>query len=395
MTAANRPARPRAASALRAFLAHGAAGGIVLMAAALAALIVANSPLAAGYHIALAAHLGGLSVAHWINDGLMALFFLLVGLEMKRELRHGQLAAWPRRILPGLAALGGMAVPALIYLGLNLGAGGRPGGWAIPAATDIAFALGVLALIGDRVPASLRVFLAALAILDDLGAIVIIALFYSGALNLLALAAAAGIVLLLVALNRLKVRLLAPYLLLGAVLWVLVLKSGVHATLAGVILAFTIPIDAAADPRAPLVRLEHALTPWVNFAILPLFGFANAGVAILGLGFAELMAPVPLGIAAGLFAGKQLGVYAAVALVVRSGWADLPAHATRRQVYGVALLCGVGFTMSLFIGLLAFPAEPELQEAVKLGVLAGSLASALAGAALLVLPTGEEARRRR
>ena len=389
--------RPHPISALRGFLNHSAAGGLVLMGAAVVALLIANSPLADAYHAVLHAYLGGLSVSHWINDGLMALFFLLVGLEMKREMISGQLAAWPRRILPGVAALGGMAVPALIYLALNLGGGGRPAGWAIPAATDIAFALGVLALLGDRVPASLRVFLTALAILDDLGAIVIIALFYSGSLNALALIAATGVLALLVALNRLRVRLLTPYLLLGAVLWVLVLKSGIHATLAGVALAFTIPLgerhdDAAAGDHAhgPLIRLEHALAPWVNFAVVPIFGLANAGVSLAGLGLADLMAPVPLGVALGLFVGKQVGVYAAATLVVRSGWADLPAHATWRQLYGVALLCGIGFTMSLFIGLLAFPTQPELQDAVKLGVLAGSLASALAGAALLLAPSGRE-----
>jgi NhaA family Na+:H+ antiporter len=397
-----RPGR-RVESALRAFLSHGAAGGLVLMAAAFAALIVANSPLADAYQGVLHASVGGLSVSHWINDGLMALFFLLVGLEMKRELIDGQLAAWPRRILPGVAAAGGMIVPALVYLAFNLGSGGRPAGWAIPAATDIAFALGVLALLGDRVPASLRVFLTALAIIDDLGAIVIIALFYSGDLNILALLASAGVLVLLVALNRLKVRALTPYLLLGAVLWVLVLKSGIHATLAGVALAFTIPIGdrpevehgaAHGGEHGPLLRLEHALQPWVNFLVVPVFGFANAGVSLFGLTAADLMQPVPLGVALGLFLGKQLGVYAAAMLVVRSGWADLPAYATPRQLYGVALLCGIGFTMSLFIGLLAFPGDPALQDAVKLGVLAGSLASALVGAALLVMPSAAAVRRR-
>lgn len=387
------PARRPVVSALRNFLQHGAAGGLVLMGAAALALIVANSPLAETYQAALHAYVGGLSIGHWINDGLMALFFLLVGLEMKRELVDGQLAAWPRRILPGVAALGGMVVPALVYLAFNLGSDGRPAGWAIPAATDIAFALGVLALLGDRVPASLRVFLTALAIIDDLGAIVIIALFYSGDLNTTALLGAGGVVVLLVALNRLNVRLLTPYLLLGAVLWVLVLKSGIHATLAGVALAFTIPLGDrpdAADPHGPLIRLEHALAPWVNFAVVPIFGFANAGVALAGLSLADMLAPVPLGVALGLFVGKQIGVYAATALVVKAGWADLPAHATWRQLYGVALLCGIGFTMSLFIGLLAFPTQPELQDAVKLGVLAGSLASALTGAALLMAPRGRD-----
>jgi NhaA family Na+:H+ antiporter len=396
-TQPHRPAAGHPASALRAFLQHGAAGGIVLMIAAAAALVVANSPLADTYTHALHVEIGGLSLTHWINDGLMALFFLLVGLEMKRETVDGQLAAWPRRILPGFAALGGMLVPAAIYLAVNLGQDGEPAGWAIPSATDIAFALGVLALLGDRVPASLRVFLTALAIIDDLGAIVIIALFYSSDLNLYALGGAAGVVALLVALNRLGTRALTPYLALGVVLWVLVLKSGIHATLAGVVLAFTIPLGKAtdhADADGPLLRLEHALQPWVNFLIVPVFGFANAGVSLLDVGFADFADPVPLGVALGLFLGKQFGVYAAASMVIRAGWADLPLHASPRQLYGVAVLCGIGFTMSLFIGLLAFPGDPDLQDGVKLGVIAGSLVSALVGAALLVTPTSRPSEER-
>lgn len=381
------PQRARPTSLIRAFLDNAASGGIVLMVAAALALIVANSPLGQSYFDTLHLYLGGLSVHHWINDGLMALFFLLVGLEIKREMLDGQLSTWPRRILPGTAAVGGMVGPALIYLAFNLGEGGHPEGWAIPAATDIAFALGVLSLLGSRVPMTLKVFLTALAIIDDLGAVIIIALFYTSSLNLLALGGAAGLVVVLIAMNRFGVRNLLPYVLIGAGLWFLVLQSGVHATLAGVILALTIPLRPSPtrpdDMHSPLHKLEHALQPYVTFLILPIFGFANAGVSFAGMSIGQLVDPVPLGIAAGLVIGKQVGVFAAAALVIRAGWAELPMYATWRQLYGVALLCGIGFTMSLFIGLLAFPDTPLLQDEVKLGVLLGSIISALAGAALL------------
>ena len=367
---------------------HPAAGGMILMLAAALALLVANSPWAGRYAAVLSYPLAGLSVLHWINDGLMAVFFLLVGLEIKREVVNGQLSTWHRRILPGAAALGGMAGPALIYLALNQGAQGQPAGWAIPAATDIAFALGVLSLLGPRVPISLKVFLTALAILDDLGAILIIAFFYTSQLQVGALIAAAVVLVLLVAMNRLGCRRVPWYLLVGLVLWICVLKSGIHATLAGVLLALTIPHDAHAPydanpPESPLLRLEHAIAPWVGFLIVPVFGFANAGVTFAGVSLQALLAPVPLGIALGLFVGKQAGIFLAALVTIRLGWAHLPSRASWRQLYGVALLCGIGFTMSLFIGLLAFPDDAALQNGVKLGVLLGSLVSAVAGAMLL------------
>jgi NhaA family Na+:H+ antiporter len=385
--------RPR--SALRAFLSSEASGGVVLMGAAALALVVANSPVSGAYFGALHSYVLGLSVLHWINDALMAVFFLLVGLEIKREMLDGQLSTWPRRILPGIAALGGMLVPAVIYLAFNGGPDGHPRGWAIPSATDIAFALGVLSLLGPRVPISLKVFLTALAILDDLGAVLIIAVFYTGDLNLYALGGAAFVLVLLSGLNRAGFSDLKPYLLLGIVLWFLVLMSGIHATLAGVALALTIPLRVSPgkpeDVTSPLHQLEHGLQPWVAFLIVPVFGFANAGVSFSGMSLETLLDPVPLGVALGLFVGKQVGVFAFSWVAIRMAWADLPANATWAQFYGVALLCGIGFTMSLFIGLLAFAASPELQDATKLGVLLGSALSAAIGAALLSV-TKPEAR---
>jgi NhaA family Na+:H+ antiporter len=323
----------------------------------------------------------------------MALFFLLVGLEIKREMLDGELSTWERRALPGITAAAGMAVPAAIYVAFNLGDTYAMRGWAIPAATDIAFALGVLALLGKRVPASLKIFLTALAILDDMGAIAIIAVFYTENLALLPLGLALGGLTLLFALNKAGVMRLTPYLLIGALVWFAVLKSGVHATLAGVAVAMTIPLRPAPgapdDPESPLHWLEHALQPWVAFAIVPIFGFANAGVSFAGLDASALTGPVPLGIALGLFLGKQLGIAAAAGLAVRLRWAQLPADASWRQFYGVAILCGIGFTMSLFIGALAFGEGSALGDAVKIGVLAGSLLSALAG--YLLLATGQPA----
>jgi NhaA family Na+:H+ antiporter len=350
------------------------------------ALIVANSPLAASYFRLLHAPLGGLDVLHWVNDGLMALFFLLVGLEIKREILDGQLSNRAHRALPGIAAAGGVVVPGLIYAGVNAAFPETLRGWAIPTATDIAFALGVLSLLGSRVPASLKVFLATLAIVDDLVAVLVIAVFYTTELNFVALGAAAVALLLLIGLNRLKVARLAPYLVLGAVLWWLVLLSGVHATVAGVVLALSIPLRqsraAPDDMTSPLHRLEHGLSPWVAFLIVPVFGFANAGASFAGMSASVLLEPVTLGVALGLFIGKQVGVFGAAAVAIKLRWANLPAAASWPQLYGVALLCGVGFTMSLFIGLLAF-SDPAQQGEVKVGVLAGSLASALCGAALL------------
>src|SRR5512134_3090303 len=292
-------------TAIRAFLSHEAAGGIVLMTGALLAVVVANSPASSTYFGVLKTYVLGLSVLHWINDGLMAVFFLLVGLEIKREMIDGELSSWSRRALPGIAAVGGMIVPALIYVGFNWGNGQTLRGWAIPAATDIAFALGVLSLLGPRVPVSLKLFLTALAILDDLGAVAIIALFYAGDLQLSMLAGAGVTLLLLTALNLADCQRLWAYLGLGVVLWYFVLQSGVHATLAGVALACAIPLrQTPGRPEAaesPLIRLEHALQPWVAFAVVPVFGFANAGVSFSGLSGSALFGPVPLGIAVGLF----------------------------------------------------------------------------------------------
>jgi NhaA family Na+:H+ antiporter len=370
-------------------LASEAGGGIVLMASAALALGVANSPLAPAYFALLKTYLGPLNLLHWINDGLMALFFLLVGLEIKRELLDGQLRTWPDRILPGVAAIGGMAMPALVYVAVNWSSPETLRGWAIPAATDIAFALGVLALIGRRVPVSLKIFLTALAILDDLGAVVIIALFYTANLDGYSLLVALFVFGLLRGLNAFGYGKLAPYLVLGAVLWVLMLKSGVHATIAGVLLAFTIPLrptpgrPEAAD--SPLHRLEHGLAPWTAFVVLPIFGFANAGVSLAGVSGHMLLEPVTLGVALGLFLGKQIGVFGAVVALVRLGWAKRPAHASWAHVYGMSLLCGIGFTMSLFIGLLAFVGRPDLESETKIGVLAGSLICMTLGAVVLRL----------
>jgi len=378
--------------ALRAFLHGEAAGGIVLIAAAALAMIAANWPATAhGYDALLHAQigptlapaLGPMTVHLWINDGLMALFFLLVGLEIKREFVGGRLASADRRRLPFIAAVAGMAVPALVFL---LVAGDTPGlqpGWAIPAATDIAFAIGVLALLGSRVPSSLKLLLTTVAIVDDMGAVAIIAIAYTDSIRVLALAGAGLALLVLYVLNRRQVMALWPYLLVGAALWLFVLQSGVHATIAGVMTAMLVPIrrDAAG---APLHRLEHALHPWSAFAIVPLFGFANAGVSLTGVGLETFAQPLVLGIALGLFLGKQTGILAAIWGADRLGIARRPAGVSWGQLYGMALIAGIGFTMSLFIGGLAF-ADPAQMDAVKIGVLAGSIASALAGAAVLVI----------
>jgi NhaA family Na+:H+ antiporter len=375
----------RARSAFQRFAAWEAAGGLVLMAGAALGMAIANSSLAAGYNHALHAEVGGLSVLHWINDGLMALFFLLVGLEIKREMLEGELDSWPRRVLPLVAALGGMIAPALIFLAINWQTPETWGGWAIPTATDIAFALGVLSLLRSRIPNSLKVFLTSLAIMDDLGAILIIAIFYGSNLSASALGLAVLAAGALAALNRFGVVRLAPYLMLGAGLWAAMLFSGIHATLAGVVLAMTIPLGPPNKKQtdSPLHRLEDALGPWVAFLVLPVFGLANAGVPLGGLSFDMLLAPLSLGIALGLFLGKQAGIMAAVFLATRAGIARLPARATWSQIYGVAILCGIGFTMSLFIGLLAFAGQ-ERESMTKLAVLAGSLASALTGALVLL-----------
>jgi NhaA family Na+:H+ antiporter len=366
---------------IRDFLAGEAAGGLMLMAAAVAALMVANSAWASIYFEALHVQLGPLSVQHWINDGLMALFFLLVGMEIKREACEGELATWPQRILPGICAMGGMLVPALIYVTFNYDDARTLRGWAIPTATDIAFALGVISLLGKRVPLSLKVFLAALAIIDDLGAVIIIALFYSGDLSLGYLAGAAAVLALLLVLARMGVRQLWPYLLLGAALWVLVLNSGIHATLAGVALALALPLDNGSGETggSPLLRVEHALHRLVPFLIVPIFGFANAGVSFAGVGVSQLLAPLTLGVALGLLLGKIIGVLGSAWLIIRFGYARLPEGASWMQMAGVAALCGIGFTMSLFVGLLAFANDPVLQSEVKLGILCGSFCAGVLG----------------
>ncbi len=381
------PGDRRPLSTLRDFLDSEAAGGILLMVVAALALLIANSPLADGYFALLRVKIAGLDLLHWINDGLMVVFFLLVGLEIKREILEGELASWPLRLLPGIAAAGGMIVPGLIYAAFNWDNALELRGWAIPAATDIAFALGVLSLLGSRVPASLKVFLATLAILDDLGAVIIIAMFYTADLSIEAAGLAAVVFAILIALNRLGVRVLWPYLALGLVLWGLVLQSGIHATIAGVALALTVPLrkrrghgaEKGAEAAAPLVRLEHAIHPWVAFAIVPIFGFANAGVAFGGMSPSIVTQSVPLGIALGLFVGKQIGVFGATWASVKLGLTQMPAGAGWMHIYGVSLLCGIGFTMSLFIGALAFPTAPNLADAVKVGVLGGSTLAALAG----------------
>ena len=374
---------------LRAFFASDAAAGIVLMAVAAAALILANSPWAAGYYALFHAPmawspLAKLDTLHlWINDAAMAVFFFVVGLEIKREVLAGELAAPAQRRLPVLAAAAGMAVPALIYL---LAGGNTPElrrGWAIPAATDIAFAVGVIGLLGERVPRVLRLFLLTVAIVDDLGAVAIIALVYTAGLDLAWLGASLVVLGLLALCNRRGVGRPAAYAAGAAVLWLCVLNSGVHPTVAGVAAALTVPLRLDAKGDSTLLRMEHALVPWSAFLVVPLFGFANAGVALSGA--TDFAAPLPLAIALGLLLGKQAGIFAAIALADRSGFAARPPGTTWAQIWGVSVLCGIGFTMSLFIAALAFPGAPALVEEAKLGVLAGSLASALLGYAVLRL----------
>jgi len=381
----------RASDDISAFLKLESAGGLLLVAAAALALICSNSPLRHAYEdllkIPVEVRFGSLDVAKplllWINDGLMAIFFLLVGLEVKREVIEGELSTPAQVVLPVVAGLGGMVVPALIYLLLNRANAATLSGWAIPTATDIAFALGILSLLGDRVPVSLKIFLTAVAIADDLGAIVIIALFYTAELSLPMLFSAAAAIAVLIALNMQKVTRIAPYIIVGVILWVFVLKSGVHATLAGVAVAFAVPLKATdAEGHAPLHQLEHGLHPWVAFGILPIFAFANAGVPFAGVTLTALAEPLPLGIAAGLFVGKLVGVCGASTVLVRLGLGRLPEGANWRQLVGVAALCGVGFTMSLFIGSLAFEG-PEYFTPLRLGVIVGSTLSGITGYLLL------------
>lgn len=382
---------PRIVNKIQDFLRYETSAGFVLMFVALLALIANNSPLSGVYSGFLTTpveiQFGSFEIAKplllWINDGLMAIFFFLVGLEIKREVLEGELSSFDKAALPIFAAIGGVIVPALVYVYFNISDPLLVKGWAIPAATDIAFALGILALVGSRVPVSLKILLLAVAIIDDLVAIIIIALFYTQNLSLVALGYGGLGVIGLVALNRMSVMRITPYALVGVFVWACVLKSGVHATLAGVITALAIPLKAKdASESSPLHRAEHGLHVWVAFLILPLFAFANAGVSLAGITFSDVLAPLPLGIALGLFLGKQLGVFSFAWLAVKLGLAKLPTGSNWCQLYGVACLTGVGFTMSLFIGTLAFEGDETL-NAVRLGVLMGSIASGVLGFVLL------------
>ncbi|HKU94681.1 MAG TPA: Na+/H+ antiporter NhaA [Vineibacter sp.] len=374
------------------FFQSDAAPGIVLITVAAITIILANTRLEPSVEVFLATKLTlsfgelGLSkpLVLWINDGLMAVFFLLVGLEIKREALEGALSQPSQIAMPIVAAAGGMLAPAAVYAALNWSDATALRGWAIPAATDIAFSIGVLAVLGRRVPLALKLFLTTLAIVDDLGAIIIIAAFYTSELSGTALVLAGVCVAAMVALNLAGVRKAGPYLLIGVALWVCVLKSGVHATLAGVVTAFCLPLrggDEAPEDRA-FIHLEHALQPWVAFFIMPVFAFANAGVSFAGLTAAHMVEPVTLGIAAGLFIGKQVGVFGAAALFIRMGFATMPANGTWMKLYGVSLCAGIGFTMSLFIGTLAWD-DPAYAAPLRIGVLAGSILSALIGYAVL------------
>ncbi|MGO2277635.1 MULTISPECIES: Na+/H+ antiporter NhaA [unclassified Psychrobacter] len=376
---------------IKAFFEFEAAGGIVLALAAVAAMIIANSPLNVWYesfiHAPVAIQIGDFAIAkdahHWINDGLMAVFFFLVGLELKREVLIGELSNVKQIILPAGAALGGMIMPAIVYILFNLNEPEYWKGWAIPAATDIAFALGILSLLGSRVPNSLKVFLVSIAIFDDIGAILIIALFYTSELSLESLAVAGLCLPFLYLLNRRNVTNITPYLLIGIVMWIAVLKSGIHATLAGVVLALFIPMFDRTDPEhSPLEELEHDLHNSVAFGILPIFAFANSGISLEGAGLAELFHSVPLGIAAGLFIGKQVGVMVMCWLIFKLGLSTMPKGMDYKQIYGAALLCGVGFTMSLFIGGLAFAGDTTMFDE-RLGIIMGSIVSGIAGYIML------------
>ncbi|MBV7258943.1 Na+/H+ antiporter NhaA [Erythrobacter crassostreae] len=387
----------RVGGALKDFLKQESAGGIVLIVAAALALVIANSPLAAGYFGTLESKLnlsyGAFEINKplllWINDGLMAIFFFLIGLEVKREVLEGQLSSWNKASLPLVAAVGGMAIPALIFVALNWNSPESINGWAIPAATDIAFALGILSLLGPRVPVALKALLLAVAVIDDIGAITIIAIFYSGELNLDMLMGAGITFAVLAACGRAKFGSRIPYILLTVLMWVFVLKSGVHATLAGVAAAFCVPMVSRNGERL-LEKMEHGLHSWVAFLIIPIFGFANAGVSLVGISPADLLAPLPLGIALGLLIGKQIGIFGFAYAGVKMGFATLPENVTWRQIHALSLLAAIGFTMSLFIGNLAFT-DPALVDAVKLGVLSGSLVAALAGFFLLKATLPEHA----
>lgn len=387
--------------ALKEFLKFEASSGILLILATVLAMLVVNSPLENYYNALFSTtaeiRLGEFSISKplllWINDGLMAIFFFLIGLEVKREMLAGELSDPARIVLPVIGAIGGMAVPAIIYAYINWGDPVAMKGWAIPSATDIAFALGVLALLGSRIPSSLKLFLMTLAIIDDLGAIVIIAIFYTDNLSMMSFTTAIVAIIALFVLNRLNVIKMTPYLLVGLVLWTAVLKSGIHATLAGVIIAFFIPFKKMpGETKTQLEIMEHDLHPAVSFAILPIFAFANTGISFDGLTFDMLLHPVPLGIALGLFIGNQLGIFTLCFLTIKLGLAKMPSNSTFVQLYGVALLCGIGFTMSLFIGSLAFQeGGPAYNVDERLGILMGSLISAVAGYIVLYLSSKPDA----
>ncbi|AYO14862.1 Na+/H+ antiporter NhaA [Vibrio owensii] len=369
---------------IRDFFKMESAGGILLVIAAAIAMTIANTPLGETYQAMLHTYVFGMSVSHWINDGLMAVFFLLIGLEVKRELLEGALKSKETAIFPAIAAVGGMLAPALVYVAFNAGDPEAISGWAIPAATDIAFALGIMALLGKRVPISLKVFLLALAIIDDLGVVVIIALFYTGDLSTMALVVGFIMTGVLFMLNAKNVTKLTPYMIVGAILWFAVLKSGVHATLAGVVIGFAIPLKGNKGEHSPLKHMEHALHPYVAFGILPLFAFANAGISLEGVSMSGLTSMLPLGIALGLLVGKPLGIFTFSWAAVKMGIAKLPEGVNFMHIFAVSVLCGIGFTMSIFISSLAFGnVSPEFDTYARLGILMGSTTAAVLGYALL------------
>lgn len=377
---------------VRALFVSDASAGILLILVAAAAMLAANSPFAAEYEQLFYGHLPWTPIAKlddlhlWINDGLMAVFFFVVGLEVKREWIEGQLSSPQARRLPILAAVAGMAVPALVYVAV---AGGEPEllrGWAIPAATDIAFAMGVLGLLGNRCPASLRLFLLTVAIVDDIGAVMVIALFYTANIKLGWLAASAVVVAAMMVMNRMQVARSWPYVLLALVLWYFVLNSGIHATIAGVVAALCIPM-VGPDDQTMVERMEHSLAPWSAYLVVPVFGFANAGVPLAGMGMEQILAPLPLAIAAGLFLGKQVGIFLAIFFADKLGFAPRPDQASWPEIWGVSILCGIGFTMSLFISGLAFADQQLLINEAKIGILLGSLISAVVGYVILRMTT--------
>ena len=376
---------------VRALFVSDASAGVLLILVAIAAMVAANSPLASEYNTLINGKFGWyphpkLSSLHYVvNDGLMAIFFFVVGLEVKRELIAGQLADARSRRLPMLAAAAGMAVPALVFIAVS-GGGEYARGWAIPAATDIAFAMGVLGLLGNRVPASLRLFLLTVAIVDDIGAVLVIAFFYTDMIYVQWLVASIAVYGAMIALNRFHVSQFWPYIFLAVVLWYCVLNTGIHATIAGVIAALVIPMKRK-DGNSMLEKLEHGLAPWSAYLIVPVFGFANAGVSFAGLTVQNLFDPLPIAIAAGLVVGKQLGIFSSIVIAEKIGFAPRPANASWQEVYGISVLCGIGFTMSLFIGLLAFEGNQLLIDEAKIGILSGSAISAILGYIVLRLST--------